>query len=352
MLYIKYYKYLLFNYIGKWVDQNLEVGILCRAIIVTVPMFILAWWFNNINWQKVVIVTISVFIVQDRLNVPPLLIILHGLVIAIGFMLFFLSKPIPWLFVIICGMMAALCIFLEEWNIKLRTLGNFIFLPALYTACGYTEISGLSRLQSALMFIPYIMSALLPVLILGIYKYYKFSVLHKISFIKYMSRLHVKIEKLLLQGKYHVEPLIAMIIASTFTALFVEEKHIPQGQWLIWSASSVIAGEIILAKRKFQERFIGCLLGVPVGVILAMCTTHSEFLLNLAALFVIITLVAFKQYIVGFGMRCAGVAFIIILSGGGLSGATIRIVNVLLGGLIGFSTFLIVENIIKKYYKY
>jgi len=59
----------------------------------------------------------------------------------------------------------------------------------------------------------------------------------------------------------------------------------------------------------------------------------------------ILTLVGFRRYMVGFGLRCALSALAIVIAGSAASIAAERLINVLIGGTIGIAFVLAVHTI-------
>ncbi|WP_316353010.1 hypothetical protein [Candidatus Trichorickettsia mobilis] len=249
-----------------WCNNSLDTTILTIAVIIVTPLYTISLWLNDTYWQKVTIVSIATLIVHHRLQSAPLWVMLHGTLIIIGFLLTFLALPIPWLFVLLCASMAAFTIHLTNWNSNLRTFGNFTFIPVLYLACELNQELVEERLQTALSFVPYMIYAILPVLFISIYNhYYSYNKKEK-SLIWYMLQLQ---NKSMDYGKgiSSIEPLIAITLAVSLSALLVETEGVAKGQWLIWSSASVITGEVATASKKLRDRSIGVVLGVPIGII-------------------------------------------------------------------------------------
>lgn len=328
----------MINQFKQKINDILDIKIILIAILMVIPLFVLAQWFQDTHWQQATIVTMASLIVHHNLQTAPLWVIAHGGFIVGGFIILLLAIPVPWLFVVLCGSMAALTFRLAGWDKALRTFGNFTFIPALYLACEFNERLTGDRLQNGLHFVLYMISAMLPVLLLSTYQHYKHYDKVTTSLFRHMLRFHHRNERLT-NGIAFVEPLIAVTVAVSLSALLVEKEDIAQGQRLIWSAASVITGEANTVGRKLQDRAVGAILGVPLGIALGMWTPHTVYYLDIGALCTLVTLVAFRQYVLGFGARCACVAFVITLMGEDTFIASERILNVLSGGVIGVGTF-------------
>jgi hypothetical protein len=49
------------------------------------------------------------------------------------------------------------------------------------------------------------------------------------------------------------------------------------GQWMIWSAASVISGDLTSGRQKLRDRMAGALVGVPPGIGAGILLQHSAF---------------------------------------------------------------------------
>jgi hypothetical protein len=105
---------------------------------------------------------------MQKTNLAPLGVALHGVAIAVGFLVLLAAISTPPAFVGATAAMAGASILVTAKGDKLRSLGNFTFIPALYLACEAAE--GTPRaalLERGLSFLPYIAAALLPVIVLA-----------------------------------------------------------------------------------------------------------------------------------------------------------------------------------------
>jgi uncharacterized membrane protein YccC len=112
---------------------------------------------------------------------------------------------------------------------------------------------------------------------------------------------------------------------------------------LIWSAASVITGDLTSGRQKLRDRLIGALVGVPAGMGAAILPPHRAFAYDLASLVAMLTLVAVRPYVLAFGLRCASVSLSLMLAGQSLGMAAERASHVILGGLIGFTVMYAVQ---------
>ena len=338
--------------INNWINTTFHASVLITAVCLVAPIFSLSLFFNDSLWQKASLVTMSLFIVHYLLNTTPLWVILHTILIALGFFILFMVIPVTWVFVFLCGLLAALMIRLAGWDKGLRTFGNYIFIPVLYLALELNENFTGNRFYKALSFLPYIFYSALPVLFYSIYTIFKKYHKKEIHLFKNLLQFQYDNEKFGEKKIDFVVPLIAVTIAVCLSALLVKTEAIKQGQWLIWSSASVITGEAaITVQQKLKDRLYGVLFGVPLGIAFGVLLPHSTFLSDFFILLSLLTLVAFKKYIIGFSLRCICIAIVITLMGGSVLTASERILNVFLGGVIVAFIFFATDKLFKYFHK-
>jgi uncharacterized membrane protein YdjX (TVP38/TMEM64 family) len=90
-------------------------------------------------------------------------------------------------------------------------------------------------------------------------------------------------------------------------------------------------------------------LGVPLGLVLGTMAPHSAVLYDLATLAAVLTLVAFRSYVISYGTRCALIAFAVVVAGQSVAIAGERVMNVLLGGCIGIGFVLAVNAMTNRW---
>jgi hypothetical protein len=134
-----------------------------------------------------------------------------------------------------------------------------------------------------------------------------------------------------------VEAMLAVALAVACASSIVEWRHLDHGQWVIWSAASVVTGDAASARRKLGDRMLGALVGVPIGVTLGFLMPHNSIVPELATIGAVLSLVAFRRYPLGFGMRCVLIALAISDANQSMAFAVERVENVVLGGLIGLA---------------
>ena len=125
--------------------------------------------------------------------------------------------------------------------------------------------------------------------------------------------------------------------------------NIQQPQWFIWSALSVAHVKPQQAINKLKKRLTGLSIGVTAGLIFIVLTTpahHSFYILVFSYLGIILSLRAFKHYIIAFAVRC----FFIILFANNLYvlAGSFRIIDVISGGIIGLTGTFLLHYLSKK----
>ena len=127
------------------------------------------------------------------------------------------------------------------------------------------------------------------------------------------------------------EAVIAVILAVAAAASLVEWRHLDHGQWVVWSGASVVTGDAGAAHLKLRDRAVGAFLGVPAGITRGFFVPHGPLAYGLAIVVSLLTLVAFRSYLIGFGTRCAAVAAALVIAEQSTVIAAERVINVLLG---------------------
>jgi len=331
------------NALFQRIDRVANTRALGRALLMLVPTYAAALITGDSLWLQATLVTISVFIAAEQTRLAPLGVALHGLATIAGFLILLTALPFASLFAVLAATMAAGAILLTAKGQELRTLGNYTFIPALYLAIELGEPGSGSGVVRGLAFLPYAVFAILPVLALSATEHGR-ELEPNGRLISHFHRLRRRGAKLGTAAPCG-EAAAAAALAVVAAALLVEWQHIPHAQWAVWSAASVVTGEVTSARRKLTDRTLGALVGVPVGVICALVTPNAIALLRLAEIGIVLTLVGFRVYRIGFGARCACVAFTLAFAGQ-WAGAAERVVNVALGGVLGLTFVLAIHAIV------
>lgn len=301
-----------------------------RAAWLLMPLLALTLLTGDIHWLKASVVTISLFIVYEKVGLAPLGVACHALVLLLAFLALLFAMRQQFIFVLACSLAAAAVVGSSAYGGKLRSLGNFTFIPALYLA--YETADGITPTQFAqhgLPLLTYLAVAVLPVLAISLIEF------------ELAGRRWPHVFKL----RHHNndlgargacdEALFAVALAVALAATIVKWNHISYGQWVIWSAVSVVTGDTTTACKKLYQRGVGALAGVPIGVLLGYSMPHSALVYEFLTVATLLTLVSFSHYTLGFGMRCACIAATLMVIGKTPEIAAARVLNVLLGGGIG-----------------
>ena len=128
---------------AAWRDAIDLDGVACmRAVIVLAPLVLLAVISGEELWLRAALVTISTFIAMERSGLAPVGTLLHGAAIVVCYVALLAAQAAELLFVVGCALLAAASILLTGWDARLRSLGTFTFIPALYLACETAEWGG------------------------------------------------------------------------------------------------------------------------------------------------------------------------------------------------------------------
>lgn len=327
-----------------------------RAVLSVAPIVAFAIVTGDAMWLRAGIVAISSHIAAERTLLTLQGIALHGIAIALGFSLLFFTLQVPLLFVVSCGLFGAGTILLTARGQRLRSLGNFTFIPSVYTACELAD--GLAPHEfgsAARAFYPYLAGAMLPVLV--------FNAIHQWREFKH-AQPHATGESPVERSRRwrlfqtddegppvteYMETMAAVGIGVALAALLVELRGLHFGQWVIWSAASVVTGNVASSRIKVRDRALGVFIGVPAGTVLSFLLPHTMLGSSLAILGVMLTLVTFRHYVVAFSSRCGLMTLSLVLAGGATYVGLARVVNVLLGGLAGILSVLVVHAATQRF---
>ena len=326
------------------VDLDHVAGV--RAVIVLAPVILPALISGNDVGFRAALVTISTFIAMERSGLAPLGTLLHGATIAFCYLALLAAQTREPLFVAGCAVLAAASILLMGWDARLRPLGNFTFIPALYLACETEEWHGAGdSLHRGLHFLPVMALAILPVVMMSAYEHRMIRPPHVSRFQHFKAVLRWTRQD---KSLPFLDAMVATAIAVGLAAYVVMTWHLHHGQWMIWSAASVITGDVTSGRQKMRDRMVGALIGVPAGMSAGALIPHSVFAYDLSALAAVLTLVAIQPYVLAFGLRCTAVALALMLAGQSSGMAEERASHVIIGGLIGFTVMYAVRVVAVK----
>jgi hypothetical protein len=129
--------------------------------------------------------------------------------------------------------------------------------------------------------------------------------------------------------RYYLKYPLALLLTISVLALY----NIQEGQWLIWSCFSVLSLDHSKAKSKYQERLIGVVSGVSIGLVIVKFVPHSYIFEYIYGICILLSLRLFQSYLYSFATRC----FLIVLYAGShyQYAGFARLTDIILGGAIG-----------------
>jgi Fusaric acid resistance protein-like len=312
--------------------REVRVGDLLKALLIVGPLGAVYFVSGEEAISDLGLIAISLLIAAFKLRLPPKLIALHLLAILVTLVALFLAAPMRPLFVPLTAVAAFLAAALTRYGEALRTVGSWAFIPALYVACKLHENSwsteSFRQVGMIVAFAPMILAVVCAVQI--------------------HDRRNLPARTCNSYGRASSNWLLsasASALAVLAAAGLVEGYNLAQGQWLIWSAASVVVGDLATSTNKLRLRIVGAAIGVPLGFLMGLCLPASRIGYSLAVTGAILTLVAFNRYVVGFGSRCFFIALAAILAGRGSGIPEERVTNVLVGGAFGVIAVVLSEFI-------
>jgi Fusaric acid resistance protein-like len=314
--------------------REVRVGDLLRALIALGPLVVIYFLSNEPALLDLGLVSISLLLAAQALQYSRRLAALQLVAILVTFLVLLLAAPVKPLFVLLTGTAAFLAVALTRYGASLRTVGTWTFLPALYLACKVHEEwnSGVGFRQ------PTIIVALAPVALALVYAAQLF---RRRTLLAQSPQPQGQASWLLSAS--------ATAIAVFAAATAVETLNLAEGQWMIWSAASVVVGDIATSAQKLKMRALGACVGVPLGLWVGHGVPASRAGYSFAVLGATLTLVAFHRYAIGFGARCFFIALAAAFAGGANGVAEERVINVVCGGMLGITAVILSEVVGKSF---
>lgn len=302
-------------------SREIKSSELLRALIVVGP-FVAAYFISRETaLLNLGLIAVSLLIPALRLHFPPKLIVWHYLAILVTFATLFLAAPVKPLFVVLTALIGFVAVAATHHGEHFRTLGNWVFIPAVYLACEVREgVSASEALRHAGIII--VSSPVALVLVCGIQIYDQ-------------RRRGNAPTSFGPPAAEWLLPAAATAMAVFAAAALVEILDLAQGQWVMWSAASVVVGDLSASTDKLKQRAIGAFVGVPSGFLAGLVLPQNRVGYALAVLAATLTLISFSRYIVGFGLRCFFIALAASFAGGASGIAEERVANVIIGGAFG-----------------
>lgn len=329
-------------------DIGLCVPALKRALIVLLPTMVLAVLTRDSSWLQASVMTMATFVAQEKTDLAPVGVLAHSLAILVALTVLLLVRPSNVLFVFVVVALAIACIRLTALGAKLRTLGSFTFVPALYLSMELSSPGTDGRLQQLSTLTPLLLAGCVPTIILS-------ATVHARRIAKETSVLahHLRLFGSLNHGERQESWLLvaSMAIAVLATATLVAVLHAKNGQWLIWSAATVVNVETADSRNKLYSRCLGALFGVPLGFGMGLLVPASPLLHNICLVISLLTLVALRNYVFSFGARCMFIALAAALIGEGSTVSVDRAAYVLIGGCMGWISVAFLNKTYKLFAK-
>ncbi|MBR0975469.1 MULTISPECIES: FUSC family protein [Bradyrhizobium] len=311
-------------------SREIKSGELVRALIVVGPMVAAYFIARETALLNLGLIAVSLLIPALRLHLPPKVIAWHYLAVLVTFAVLFLAGPVKPLFAVLTGLAGFLAVAVTRHGEHFRTLGNWVFIPAVYLACEVREgVSASEAMRHAGLII--VSSPIALGLVCGIRIYDQ------------RQRRDAAATSFGAPAAEWFLPATATAMAVFAAAALVEILDLAQGQWVMWSAASVVVGDLAASTGKLKQRAIGAVVGVPLGFLAGAVLPQSRVGYALAVLAATLTLISFSRYIVGFGLRCFFIALAASFAGGASGIAEERIVNVLIGGAFGLIAVALTE---------
>lgn len=311
-------------------SREIKTGELLRALIVVGPLVAAYFASRETALLNLGLIAVSLLIPALRLQLAPKVIAWHYLAILVTFAVLFLATPVKPLFVVLTAFAGFLAVAVTRYGEHFRTLGNWVFIPAVYLACEVREgVSAAEAWRHAGMMLLSSPIALALVCAIRISDQRRCGGGAAASF--------------RLSAAEWFLPASATAMAVFAAAALVEIFDLAQGQWVMWSAASVIVGDLSASTGKLKQRAIGALVGVPLGFLAGIALPQSRVGYALAVLAATLTLISFSRYVVGFGLRCFFIALAASCAGGASGIAEERVANVLIGGTFGLVAVALTE---------
>ncbi|CAB3809980.1 hypothetical protein LMG28614_07178 [Paraburkholderia ultramafica] len=313
-------------------NDLLNIRMLSRGAILLAPILIAGLVTGNPIWFRAEIVTVSVFIAAERSRLAPVGVLLHTLAIGFGVPAMTLSLGRSETFVMATVLLAIVCVAITAAGPGMRWTGTFTFIPVLYIACATADNADGHRLgQLGLEVLPYLLCSAIPVILASSASRLSTQLVGRAEGRGWLTLRQVTEAP----APGCIEGIIAAAFAVGVAASLVEWQGIHYAQWLVWSAASVVTGDVATARAKWKDRMVGAIVGVPGGMLVGIFMPHAPVFFEVLTAATVLTLVAFNRYVVAFGTRCALHAVAIIVAGHTVSLADYRAIDVVTGSVIG-----------------
>ncbi len=322
-------------------NYGLRMPEIIRASLVLSPSVLLALATQNPLWLEAAVMTMSTFIAHERCGLAPLGVLAHACAVLVALLTLLCAHRYPIVWIALVTALAMISIRLTVFGSRLRTVGSYTFVPALYLSASLPSDWGIGASHGPWVVIKLMIFGAVPTLLLSVARHLKE---HAPEFTSLSHQLRLLYHDDLGDSYTGWAQVGAVACAVIVTASLVSFADMHYGQWMIWSAVTVVAAEVSASRAKLRERCVGGCIGVLFGLTFGVFEPHNAFVHIACVLISLLTLVAFTRYIIGFCVRCAFVVMAAMASGGGALVGLERAGYVLLGGGIGLLSVLIVTS--------
>lgn len=317
----------------QYIGTIFEARAFARAMFGLVPLFVLELVSGRPEWLVAAIVPVAMLIALDRSQLAPLGVFAHAMAICAGFMILLISFAHPLIFVSATVLLAMGSVLVTAGGSVLSSLGNFTFIPSLYLACESAEgISRQALTSRAIDVLPFLLIAALPIMTVACVEQFPSRKAARSARTQWLKWTRLSLDD---ERSPYIERMLAVACAVTCAAVLVEWRHIDHGQWMIWSAASVVTGSATGARQKYRSRIKGAIVGVSLGTLIGLMIPHDSHMRELVVFAAMLTLVCIRPYTLAFGLRCACAASAFVLAGQSWLKGSERLVNVAVGSTIG-----------------
>src|SRR5471032_2333730 len=315
------------------IETVFDARALGRAMFALVPLLLLALVSGRSEWLTAAIVPVAMLIALDHSQLAPLGVFAHALAISAGFVILMASLAHPLLFVVATVLLGIGSALVTAGGSALRSLGNFTLIPSLYLACECGEgVTRQALISRSVEILPFLLIAALPILLVASVERLRSRETGQSTLAHFAkwTRLSPSGER-----NAYIELVITVALAVAYAGVLVEWRHVDHGQWMIWSAASVVTGNAVSARQKFRNRLTGAIVGVSFGGAIGLLLPHALLMRVLIVFVAMLTLVCIRPYTLAFGVRCACAAMAFVLAGQPWIFGGERLLNVAVGSAIG-----------------
>lgn len=280
-----------------------------------------------------VIMCIGLFVSLERSSLAPSGVLLLGALMFGTSMAACAAVANPVQFIACTTCLAAAMTLLSARFAAIRTVCTLIFVVSVYLPLELSAQTSPAAALGAYMLISGLLGfALAVTLALSIVDHSRRERVS--SLVRHWARFRHADDRLAPQSDT-VLWMFAIIVGIGVATAIVETMHVRHGEWMIWSAASVFTGDFPSAGRRIRDRTTGALLGVPAGMLMSHYVVSSTWLSVCLSLGAALTIVSFRRYVVGFGLRCALITLDLSVTTHSLPSGLERGVNVVSGCLLG-----------------